>query len=486
MSKPTPDKRDVRIAELEAENERLRSQLAARDARIAELEAALKSALKRIEQLERRLGLDSQNSSKPPSSDGDKERKRRRKKKKSGRKPGGQKGHEGHHRKLWAPEDVDHFNLCYPSQCSGCGFGLSPEDAVGEPIRHQVFDIPPKLIMCTEHRLFSCKCPGCGQKTRATLDEGVSKSGWGAGLVALLASLSAVCRDSRRQLDWFVSQVLGAPSSVGCVQTHLEEASEALKPAFEQAREAVARADHVGLDETGWRLGQLPYWLWGAESKEAAFFLIRRGRTKEVAQELVGDLRARIFVTDRYGAYSFLPAENRQICHAHLLREFVGMAQRDGPLGAIGKQLEELSRLFQHQWARVRSGERTRQGFVDWMQAYVRPRWERLLKEAAQYKKAPATVRWLIKEQNRELAWTFLEHEGLEPTNNGAERALRGAVIQRKLSFGSQSEAGLRLMERLWTTVETCRRQARGVLEYITQAVTSFRSDAPAPILVAC
>ncbi len=472
MNEPTPDKRDVRIAELEAEN--------------AALRAALAQALERIAELERRLGLDSQNSSKPPSSDGPKQRAERPKKKKSKRKRGAQKGHEGHHRKLWPPEKVDHFNRCYPSQCSACGLELSHDDACGEPVRHQVFELVPKLIECTEHQLWSCQCSGCGHTTRAGLDESISRSGWGARLVALLATLSSICRDSRRQLDWFVGEVLGAPSSVGCVQTHLEEAGRALEPGYHQARRAVEQADFVGLDETGWRLGQLPYWIWVAVAKKAAIYLVREGRTKQVAQELVGEPKERIFATDRYGAYGFLPAEAHQICHAHLLREFHQMAQRDGPIGNVGKQLEWLCRELQREWAKVREGESERQDFVAWVRKKVRPRWERLLKRAKlQGKKAPPVVRWLLEEEHIELAWTFLDHDGLEPTNNGAERALRGPVIQRKLSWGSQSEEGLRLMERLWTTAETCRLQTKSVLDYITEAVASFREGRPAPILVA-
>jgi hypothetical protein len=133
-----------------------------------------------------------------------------------------------------------------------------------------------------------------------------------------------------------------APSPLGCVQKHLEEAGQALEPGFHQARRAVVQAEFVGLDETGWRLGQLPYWIWVAEAEQAAIFLVREGRTKQVAQELVGEPKERIFTTDRYAAYGFLPAAARQICHAHLLREFRQMAQRDGPIGSIGAQLEWL------------------------------------------------------------------------------------------------------------------------------------------------
>lgn len=241
----------------------------------------------------------------------------------------------------------------------------------------------------------------------------------------------------------------------------------------------------LGLDETGWRLGQVPHWIWVATGPKQALYMIRAKRSQAVAQELVGEPGGRVFITDRYGAYSFLPATQHQICHAHLLREFHQMAaSRDGPLAEIGEKLEKLSRDFQAEWARVKAGKRTREDFISWMVEEVRPSWERLLIEAdARGTRAPAVVRWLLKPENRELAWTFLRYKGAEPTNNASERALRGLVIQRKLSWGSQSDEGLRLMERLWTVVESCRLQNQNVLEHLTKAVLAYRTGEPAPIL---
>lgn len=488
METPTPDKRDVRIAELEAKNTRLRDQIAARDVEIARLRHALKQALERIAELERQLGLNSENSSKPPSSDGPKDREKRPKKDGKNKQSGGaQKGHEGHYRELWPEEDVDYFEQYFPSQCTDCGLELTDEDAIGNPIRHQIFDIPPKLIVCTEHQRMACQCPGCGHITRANLPKNIAKSGWGPGLIALLAALSATCHDTRRQLDWFVREVLGAPGSVGCVQTHLEEMSEALGPVYQQVFEAVRTGHHVGVDETGWRIGRLPCWIWVIQNDAAALFSIADRRTKDVAQEVIGEVNDTIYVTDRYGAYNFLPDSQHQLCHAHLLRDFVCMSQRDGPIKHIGEKLAASSRTFQTEWAKVGAGVRELDDFTIWMNTQVRPKWTKLLKKAANYSgKATAVARWLIKNERHKMLWTFLDHSGVEPTNNGSERALRNPVIQRKISWGSQSQAGLGLMERVWTTAETCTRQGKNVLEYLTTVIHAFRGGAPAPILIEC
>lgn len=479
MSDEPRDWRDERIAELEAENERLRRRAEYAD----ELEARLSEALDRIAELERRLGLSSQNSSKPPSSDSRKQRKRRRRKKPSGRSPGGQPGHEGHRRKLVPHDEVDDFRLYLPSNCAECGLELSADQQTRAPMRHQVFELVEKPVKCTEHQVASCQCPGCGHTTRGKLPDEVATSGWGARLTALVATLAAVTRDSRRQTDWFLEHVLGAPSSVGTVHAHLLEVSESLKPAFEQIRAGLDGVDVIGVDETGWRLGQLPYWVWVVVGESGAIYRIRSRRTKRTAKEVVGEIGDRIVVTDRYGAYSFIPADRRQICHAHLLRQFTAMKARDGPVGVMGKQLERLSREMQWQYDRVKNKERTRKGFVHWVKHAVRPRWEQLLGEANATDDAPSVVRWLLEKKHLDLAWTFLDHRGVEPTNNAAERALRGPVIHRKLSWGSKSEDGLRLMERLWSVVETCRKRSLEVLDHISEAVEAFRTSQPAPVL---
>lgn len=477
--------RETYIEALEARHARLQDELEQSRAENQHLQDAFTQARERIRVLERQLGLCSRNSSLPPSRDSETDRTKRTPPKKSGRKPGGQPGHDGHHRKLWPPEKVDETSQIYPDVCSSCGLELRAEQSDGQPTRHQIFELPPIRIHCTELQLHACQCQGCGTKTRAELPEGTSRSGWGPALTALLATLTTVGHMTRRQLDWFVSDVLGAPSSVGSVQTHLEEASEALEPAYHQAKETVADAPWTGVDETGWRLQDQSYWVWLTQSERAAVYSLSERRTKQVAIDVVGETDGRVFITDRYPGYSFLPHERHQLCHAHLLRDMVSMRQRGGPIGAIGEALETLVRDFLREWARMRRGERPRDEVVAWAETVVRPRWQKLLEEARDAPdKEPSVVRWLLRDDRHELAWTCLKYPGVEPTNNSSERALRGPVIQRKISWGSQSPSGLRLMERLWTVTETCRRHERSVLDYITEAVEALRGGKVAPLLI--
>ena len=462
------DPRDARIAQLEAENAALRTE-----------NAALQD---RLDKLEHYLGLNSINSSMAPSSDSPQDRKKRkRRRSRTKRAPGAQPGHEGTTRELLPEDQVDAFEDHYPSQCD-CGLELSSEQVVSAPVRHQQFELVPKLVECTEHRLHACQCLGCGKKTRAEL-EPRHRLGWGARLTALLGTLSVTLHATRGKLDWFVEHVLGAPSCKSTVHKYLEEVSEALVPAHAQARQAVLASDYIGCDETGWRKKRLPHWIWLAQSALAAFVLIRERRTQRVAKELLQDAQARVISTDRYAAYNWLKAERNQVCRAHLRRDWIKMAQRAGPLGEHGKELLKLEKTLHRDWNQWRQ-DKLERGAFEASAEEIRKQIEEICRQADQCPGAPGVVRWVLKEEHKERCWVFIADEKVELTNNQSERDVRTCVIQRKLSFGSQSEAGLRLMERLWTVALTCERQSKSVLDFMEQAVSAHRLGESSPQLV--
>ena len=454
------DPRDQRIAELEAENAELRA---------------------RLDKLERFLGLNSSNSSLAPSSDSEKDKKKRKRKLKSQRKQGGQPGHKGTKREMLPEDEVDFFAHHYPTQCD-CGLELEQDHATQVFERVQVFELVPKLVECTEHRLHTCQCPGCGAHTRATLSQS-ERLGWGPRLSALCATLSVVLNVTRRKVDYLFGQVLQVPSSLGSVQTYLEESSDALAPGCVQARAHVMAAEVIGCDETGWRLGRLPHWIWLAQSKDAVVVQIQERRTKAAAKTILEDAKARVIVTDRYGSYNWLEQTRNQVCRAHLLRDWEQIAQRKGALGAIGKRLVKQEKSLHKAWRQWQQGQMTRQTFVEEC-AKVRESMEQEWHQAKQCTKTPGVINWVTDPKNTKRCWVFMEHEDVELTNNQAERDVRMCVIQRKLSFGSQSERGLSLMGRLWTVALTCKRQGTSILDYITQSIASFRLGQHPPQLV--
>ena len=452
-----------------------------RDELIAHLHAENLELSQRLREVERRLGLDSQNSSKPPSTDSLLTRKKRPKTKGSKKKRGAQKGHEGSHRLLWEPERVDTIVAHFPSSCS-CGHEFEARDAIGLPQRHQVFDLPSRLIQCTEHHLFACQCAACGEVTRATLKPETRK-GFGPRLVALLGTLSVMLRAPRRGLLQFMSEVLEVPASLGGVVNALEETSQALGPAWHQVKRALSQDARVGIDETGWALAGSRHWLWVLQSPRAALFRVAKRRSQMVAFDLLKESQAQLILSDRYGAYHWIEPGRHQVCRAHLLRDWEAISQRAGPLGTVGDKLVKLEKRLHRGWRKHQNQKQSWQEFVR-QATTIRQAMEKVCWRAkGQKEKCPAVLDWMVQE-NGQRAWTFLEHEGSDLTNNASERALRGPVIQRKISWGSNSLGGCRLMERLWSVSETCRLGAQDVLTTITAYVQAHRTQTAPPALI--
>ncbi len=434
-----------------------------------------------IAALEARLNENSGNSHRPPSSDGPKARAQRRKtrpkRKSSKRKQGAQPGHKGKNRRLIATEDVDHLHALVPSNCHHCQAKLQGVDA--EPQRHQVTDIPPIKPVVTEYQLHKLTCPDCGVQTRAKLPHGVTWSHFGPNVSALAVTLRADSRLSITRVQALLKTVFGFSLSRGAISAIDARASELLAPVHEELQREVAKADVVHMDETTWYHKGKRHMLWLALSKLAAYMKLEPSRSQQAAQKVIGEDYQGVLVTDRYCAYHWVDAKRRQMCWAHLIRDFDGMGLQKGQVGYCGQMLAEQARRLLKGWAQARDGTRPWDEYVVW------GRKQRLFFEGVLMgvRREGKGTKWggMANEMLRhfESLWTFLEVKGVEPTNNAAERALRHPVVARKLSFGSQSERGLRFIERVLSLRETLRLQSKCFFSYL-QAL--FRAQ-PTPLL---
>jgi transposase len=471
--------------ELLAENAALRAENVALKARVSDLEAQLAAALERIAALEARLGMNSRNSSKPPSSDPPNVA-ARPKKPPSGRKRGGQPGHRGVTRSLLPPEKVSRIIELRPETCEQCAAKLHGSDP--KPVRRQVTDVPPVEPDVTEYRQHTLPCDECGARTTAPLPLGVGSSAFAPRLKAMLAMSSAVYRLSRRTVEWLMADFFNVDISLGSVSACEETVSEAVAPPVAQAREYVEKAPVAHADETGFRQAPAPgekpkkAWLWAAVTPLVTVFLVHAKRSAAAAKELLGSF-AGILVSDRWSAYSFIDAVRRQLCWAHLLRDFEWIAEFGAEAAATGKGLVEQARLMFRWWHELKAGGLTRSGFQERMGPLVE-RVEALLAEGAAsgHKKTAGRCRNIL--GLRLALWTFVRVEGVEPTNNAAERALRPAVLWRKGSFGSASPRGSRFVERMLTVASTCRQQGRNVLDYLVAACEAEARGEQAPSLL--
>jgi transposase len=485
------------LERLRNRNERLQRDLADSLERLAEADKQNHEKDKEIAELERKLGLRMQNSatsSKPPSSDGlaGAQRQRCSRKKKSGRRPGGQPGHKGHWRTPASADKVSEIVHVFPPECRHCEhrFEGGPEPATrGEAQRHQVTELPQIEAHITEYRCESAVCPDCGKVTPAALPAAV-RSAFGPELTALIAYLTVVCRMPRRVVLEMLSRVLSVDLSLGSIQSGWEEASEAVaEPCAELERE-LRNQPVINSDETGYRTNGEKRWLWALVTPAFIFYKIAASRGAEVLTQLLGAVFAGILCSDRCPSYLKYHAGGAQYCRAHFKRNILGaqlLAKTTEAERFCRDALALHARLFRL-WHRFGAGPEVRYGPVT--------REELIRKSIPLEKKFFALAERHLDSEDRDVRnlsralfsqferfFTFLREEGVEPTNNSAERALRPAVQWRKTSFGSRSPEGEVAVARLLTVSHTCRLRSIQPLAFLADAIRAHRKAQPVPSL---
>ena len=442
------------------------------DRRIQLLEA-------RVEKLERELKKGSRNSSRSPSSDPPSTPKRS--KDPSGRKQGAQDGHEGHGRPLLGAWAVDEVIEHWPERCLHV-FSGDERSPVGEPARHQVEELPPITVRVIEYCAQRLRCPDCARRTRAELPEEVARSSFGSRLEASVSTLSVRNRVSREDAVELTEELFGARISSGTVDAIVGRTATALCDPHTDLLECLRCSPALNMDETGWRTAGERRALWGLFDTSHAYFQIERDRHEDHAKRLLADTKA-IVTSEGWWAYAHLPLARRQLCWAHLRRDFTAHAEglaAEKEFGETGLALCERVfwawEVFQHTGER-RELKRT----VRSLRRQYEPIIHSYATKQARNKRCRGMARNLLKAWP--ALWTFAKHAGVEPTNNHAERALRSAVIYRKLCLGSQSEDGEQRVARLLSAHTTCRLQGRSLFAYLADAISAHARGDPAPLL---
>jgi hypothetical protein len=505
--------RDPQASDLQEENERLRRELADREQQIrrqaeqineqkqqiadaekqiADAEKQIADAEKQIADLERQLALrrqNSTNSSKPPSSDGlAGEPRERCRGKKSRRKVGGQPGHRGAHRPLVPTTKVDEVRPILPEQCRHCGHSLPAQieqvQTTGEPQRHQVTELPAIQARTIEYQCHRVICPACGESTRATVPEEATGH-FGPQMTALIAYLTVVCRMPRRVVEALLGQVLGIDISLGSTQKCWEEASQAVAAPCQELEQQLKDEPVLNVDETGWRTNGDKRFLWAFVAARYVVYTVAATRGSEVLTRLLGAVFQGILCSDRFSAYLKYHNGRAQFCWAHLKRNLLGIVEftKSSAVERFCRDaLAQHARLFRL-WHKFRGGQ------IDRSQLLLRsiPVQKRIFALAERHLDSPhREVRNLataLFEHNDRL-FTFLEHEGVEPTNNSVERALRTGVQWRKICFGNRSVNGELATSRLLTVAETCDLQRLNILAYLSAAIVCHRTHQKAASLL--
>ena len=428
------------------------------EAKSAQLHEQVQRLSERIEQLEAKLNQNSQNSNKPPSSDAPYD-KPKRERKKTKRKRGAQKGHKGHKQTLLEPTKTVALK---PEVCDCGNCSLDPHHRMVPYYTHQEIELPEIKMDITHYVLYQSQCDKCGKILKAPLPKEHS-TGYGPRLSALIAEMSGVHGASRDTVKGFCNSVLGIPICVGAIQAVIDRASEAIAPIYDAFGKEARSCPINHVDETSWFTHFKLRWLWVMANAAVAYFMVHTNRSKKAFLNLIGDWQG-ILISDNYKVYSKW-VNLRQTCLAHYTRRAKALSQRkDETLQNFGNRvLTEI--LLLCQWAKDPPT------IGQWRAFYAR--FIHLVFSNEQRRDdAGVLARTLIKEMDS--LWVFLEENGVEPTNNRAERALRFGVMWRKRSKGTQSEKGDRWVERILSLKQTCRIRGKSTYPILVEAIASY------------
>ncbi len=446
---------------------------------IAQMAEIIIKLSKTIEDLKEQLKLNSNNSSKPPSSDLKKPHKV--KKEKSNKKQGAQPGHKGTFRKLLPPEQVDQFVNCLPAEFCVCGGKIEIDNA---PHRHQVYETPKPRYEVIEYQIFSGRCSCCNEKYKGQLPKGVTFKMFGAKTHALLAILTSRYRLSKRLAKKLLEEMYQLPISVGSVSNVEGTVSKAISETYNEVNTSLKKEAVLHIDETGCKQSNKNGWAWVLGTLNSTLFLLNHSRGRKVAKSLIGDAQNKIIISDRYSSYNYLSDDSRQLCWAHLKRDLQKISERNGSSGKLGYRLLKTYRKIFSIYQSTTYKYRIHHKKTSKRLKYLIRVFEKSLLEGSSSSntRTQNTCKNII--SIKKSLWTFLTKDGIEPTNNQAERQLRPLVIWRKLSFGTQSDRGSRFVERIFTITSTCIQQGKNTLEFLQQAVINYFAGSLPPILL--
>lgn len=448
-------------------------------ARVLELEAQVLALQTQLRDLLDKL--------KPPTSQTPKTLPPGPAKKATGKKPGGQPGHPPHLKSWLPPERLSRIVTHTPTCCTHCAATLpaiaGPTDP--PPTIHQVAELPTNFAEVTQHEGHTRTCPGCGTVNTQSIPAAIRMSTLGPRLLSFLSYLVGVHGVSKRGVEEIIEAAAGVPISLGTIAHAEQEMSEALAAPYQEVRQAVADADVKGIDETGWKEAGKKRWLWVAATMQAVVFCIHPRRSIEALKLLLGNLDG-FFQSDRWSVYlEHLPSHRHQLCWAHLKRNWETKAKRGGKAKRLADRWFALHETIFKLWHRFKAGEFDREQ----LQHRIGPSIAAItaLYEEGSRSRDQVFARFCTRlGEAVERHWLFVLEEGVEPTNNQAERVQRRAVIWRRRSFGCRSAEGCRFVERLLTVVETLKLQKRNVLDYLEQALAAHRRQQPSlPLLTA-
>lgn len=421
-----------------------------------------------------------QNSSVPPSTQHPHGKPKPKTRPKTKRKQGAQSGHKQATRQLVPSEQCDSVEPLKPSSCRRCHERLKGSDP--DPLRHQVYELPEIKPIINEYQLHRLTCKKCGTQTCAKLPPGVPRHQCGPRLAALVGMLMGHYRQSKRLTAMFLSTLLKVPCSTGWVCKIQNTVSNALEQPYLELQKQLEKQEQLFVDESPTKQNKLKAWLWVAVASSFAVFGIFLNRKRTSLKQLIGDYSGIIINCDRAKMYH--DGKTLQWCWSHLERDIQKLIDNpDRQVKRLGHDLKREQEMLFDLWHKHKNGQLSWRQFQTQSKPICKQFDAYLLRGAYS---GNGKLMGMCEElyRHRDWLWTFTKVKGIEPTNNTAERALRPAVIYRKLSYGTQSAKGSRFIERMLTIIETCRLQQRSTMEYLVEAMKSHYNGSAPPSLL--
>jgi len=462
------EKLQSRVEELEAENARLRAQLAA-------------------------ANKHSGNSSKPPSSDIVKPARKTRGAT-GRRKIGGQPGHPRHERPAFAPDQIDERKVHGVNVCQDCGsrnLELLPDPA---RVVQQV-ELLLKPFRVTEHVVEACRCRDCQKVSTGELPAAIARTGLiGPRMMALLLFTKGAMRCSYSAIEELLDHVLGFKVCRGYLAKVMVPGSRVLEGPVEELRALLPSQRCLNVDETGHKDNGTLMWTWCFRAREFVFFSIQASRGSEVLLEMLGREFNGVLGCDYFSAYRKFMGQmsgSVQFCFAHLIRDLKFLAEHPKPVLQIYAQpiLRAVGRMFHLIHEQVKCP-------VSDFQSQLERHKKRLIGLAADTTRLSPLLTFVQDQypeafnmaerfrKHGDAYFTFITTPHIGPTNNSAEQALRFVVMDRRATQGTRSHRGRLFCERIWTVVATCRMNKRSIFDYLGKAMTAWANGFPAPSLL--
>jgi transposase len=434
-----------------------------------------------INELKEKLNTNSSNSSKPPSQD---PYRGTSKKKPSGRKQGGQPGHSRHQRSLVPIEGVKKVHEIKPDICSSCGKNAFDDTPVRTEIR-QVTELPEIQPEVIQYNIHTCSCSCCGKHIKAQVPQ-EAIGAFGPRLMGFISILSAEFHTTKRKVVNLLGY-LNIRISLGAVCKTQAIAGLILEKPYEIIRQHTLNQSNVNGDETSWKVFGKRHWMWIATTGKSAFFKIDQSRSSEAFRRIYGSSFKKLLTTDRCPSYNEHNGE-RQLCLGHIDRDFEKIAGRNDFDAVLGDYLKkEMDGVFKI-WHSFKDAEIPRTEMREKIEKQHVSPMKVLLEIGATASNVSSKTQNTCDNLQKDFPsmWTFLKYDGVEPTNNLAERDLRHGVIWRKISFGNQSDAGKIFVERMLTIITTMKKQTQNAFHYIVKCFQAHKMGrgVPVPLLI--